>query len=191
MPCESDNVSQKTVTKTIITELVHNCFGLDFDDGMISKDDFGKPFFNNIDAQISISHTKGLCAVALLFDGKKYTCNFKDNNLLVFDTNFKNIGIDVELIDYQQNTDKLKKISNKYFSKKEIDSLLKIKSDSQLIEEFTKIWTIKESICKMKGLGLKFISKAIVEDFEETCFFKSEKIEFIDKTFYLSVCTLK
>ena len=56
------------------------------------------------------------------------------------------------------------KIAEKYFSAQEVSYLSNINSPENFITSFIKLWTVKESYCKMKGLGLKFIRQAVLDD---------------------------
>ncbi len=97
-------------------------------DWTINKDSNGKPFFvKNRGYYFSVSHTKGMLALALC----KGT----------------SVGIDVEIIRKIN-----KKITEKYYTKSEKKRTKHLSSDS--LTETIKIWTMKEAHCKWQGRGL-------------------------------------
>jgi phosphopantetheinyl transferase len=89
----------------------------------IKKDDFGKPYIDEIDEHISISHTKNACAI--LF------------------TREPNPGLDIEL-----ERPQLAKITSKYLSSIELE-----KHDITNLKILTILWAAKEAMFKWHGIG--------------------------------------
>lgn len=87
----------------------------------IYYDEFNKPFITSCKS-ISISHNKSFVAI-------------------IFSKN-KNVGIDIEEI-----SEKAKKIKNKFLSQEEIKDF----SESNSIDNFTLLWSSKETLYKMFG----------------------------------------
>ncbi len=89
----------------------------------IKKDDFGKPYIDEIDEHISISHTKNACAI--LF------------------TRESNPGLDIEL-----ERPQLAKITSKYLSSVELE-----KHDATNLKILTILWAAKEAMFKWHSIG--------------------------------------
>jgi 4'-phosphopantetheinyl transferase len=89
----------------------------------IKKDDFGKPFIDEIDEHISISHTKNACSILFTRDS--------------------NPGLDIELERAQ-----LFRIKSKYLSSTEQQ-----KHDISSLKTLTILWAAKEAIFKWHGIG--------------------------------------
>ncbi len=102
------------------TKLIQHLYQQPF---AIKKDEFGKPFIDEIDEHISISHTQSACAI--LFTRAPYP------------------GMDIELLRPQ-----LFKIYSKYLSPTEQD-----KHDIKDLKTLTLLWSAKEAIFKWHGVG--------------------------------------
>jgi phosphopantetheinyl transferase len=89
----------------------------------IKKDDFGKPFIDEIDEHISISHTKNACAILFTRD--------------------PNPGLDIEI-----EREQLFRIKSKYLSSAELQ-----KHDISNLKTLTILWAAKEAIFKWHGIG--------------------------------------
>lgn len=96
----------------------------------------GKPYVGvGSGMYVSISHSHGLCAVAV-----------SDSE----------IGVDIEYIDPSRSTERLKRLAARFFS---ADELAYIKAeadagDAVLPERFFEVWCAKESYVKYTGDGL-------------------------------------
>lgn len=113
---------------------------------------------------------------------------------IVCAVNNTNIGIDVERI-RKVNL----RIAERYFSPKELHDLLQL-SDTESMEYFIRLWTIKESYLKAKGTGLtqklnSFTIEKSLEGFQLTGSTNAQMQEVIsiklDTDFYMAVCSLK
>ncbi len=102
------------------TKLIQHLYQQPF---AIKKDEFGKPYIDEIDEHISISHTKSACAI--LF------------------TRASEPGMDIELFRPQ-----LFKIYPKYLSIVEQE-----KHDVKDLKTLTILWSAKEAIFKWHGIG--------------------------------------
>ena len=131
----------------------------------------GRPFFSTMDADISISHSNDLVAVA------------------VSDSKENRVGVDVEPIS-EQNTDTLKRFAERFFTE---DEMISFSSGTTL----TEIWTKKEALFKrlknFHGILLN-LDSSHPEDFDAffttinidasiltLCASTGEKIDFIKK----------
>jgi len=90
----------------------------------------GKPFLKDINGALSISHTDGLCLLAI---------------------SEENIGLDCEKIDKVLD---VQKMANRWFVGEEIASF----ASSPTPEHFFALWTKKEAYSKWTGKGLKDFS---------------------------------
>jgi phosphopantetheinyl transferase len=102
------------------TKLIQHLYQQPF---AIKKDDFGKPFIDEIDEHISISHTKNACAILFTRD--------------------PNPGLDIEL-----GRQQLFRIKSKYLSPTEMQ-----KHDILNLKTLTILWAAKEAIFKWHGIG--------------------------------------
>ncbi len=94
------------------------------DQGLITKDEFQKPFLLNDNRYISISHSYDVAAVIL----SRRSC-----------------GIDIE-----KDLPRIQRIASKYMSSVDIERI----SGSQYQEHLYKVWCSKEAMYKAYGLGL-------------------------------------
>ena len=92
----------------------------------IVYNEYGKPYLKNIDIYFNISNSK---------------------NVSVCVISNREVGIDIQYKTYKES------LKNKVFNNKEQELL-----DKSIEKEsvFTKMWTIKESYVKMKGIGLSY-----------------------------------
>jgi phosphopantetheinyl transferase len=102
------------------TKLIQHLYQQPF---AIKKDEFGKPYIDEIDEHISISHTRAACAI--LFTRAPYP------------------GMDIELLRPQ-----LFRIYTKYLSLIEQN-----KHDVKDLKTLTLLWSAKEAIFKWHGIG--------------------------------------
>ncbi len=185
--CGNSLNSQREAVEKIFNDLFFKYFNISNAYSKIIKDANGKPFINGVENGFSISHSKGLCAVALCVD--KVIENFSDN-IFVVNENFDKVGIDVQPIPADDKICAYKKIAEKYFSAQENLNLLSCNSSKDFLEAFVKLWTIKESFCKMNGFGLKFIRNAVPENFDDI-YINSFKISNAQKQYFISFCGKK
>lgn len=117
--------------------------------------DGGKPFCKNADIHFNISHS-----------GDYAVCAFG---------NFR-VGIDIQkIVPYKEKT------AERVCSKSELEA---IEKSPDKAAEFIKIWTKKEAVMKMKGIG-------IFGDAVKTCLFDTEieTVRFSD--YFVSICEEK
>ena len=125
----------------------------------ISRMPSGKPFFTDIPICFNISHSKDRLAVAL---------------------SGEDVGCDVEC-----KSDAALKIAKRFFAEDELAFLAGIGNESKRALEFTKLWTLKESVVKCSGDGIRrpFDSFSLVD--ENGCKNRSIKLPGQDGTFYV------
>lgn len=95
----------------------------------ISEDDNGKPYLEGIPICYSISHSGDMVAVAL---------------------SPKEVGCDVEC-----KSKNAMSIAEHFFSEDEVAFLRSIDDESRQGLEFTRLWTMKESVVKCSGEGIR------------------------------------
>lgn len=117
--------AQHNAAYDLLHRVLYECYGLDNAD--IQKTPEGKPYIAGSTVKISLSHTSGLvcCAVA---EGKE-------------------IGIDCERIRSVS-----KHVPKRVCTEKELSDILNSKNPDY---RFLMYWTLKESISKKRGVGLR------------------------------------
>lgn len=100
----------------------------------ISKNENGKPYIKDCPIHFNISHTQGLCAVAI-------------SNAPV--------GIDCEKIDTEFEGRALP-FAKRYFCENELN---KLTSSSDMLPTFFEIWTGKEAMIKKDGLNGSYVKR--------------------------------
>lgn len=108
---------------------------IDLNKEIIEDKNYSKPHFLNNDYKFNLSHSSSYVM-----------CIISKNE----------VGCDIEEI---RNIDL--KIADKYYSLSELDYLLSRDSDIRL-NEFFRLWTLKESYIKCIGVGLKGLKKAVI-----------------------------
>lgn len=187
--CVNSDISRHSCALNLRRELLEDICGISNSSKYIFKDVRGRPCISEKDIDFSVSHTENLAVAAVttqykLPDALKIST---DETFICFDKDFSNIGVDVQIIDSSKAAI-YKKISDKYFSQYEKKELSKAENDIEFSDIFTKLWTLKESICKFNGKGLSFLSSADTRFYNEKCFFNTLKIENNQSCYYLSVC---
>lgn len=120
-------------TRGILRKLLSHYTGFKEIEISFSFNKYGKPNIKNptnSKVEFNLSHSKNFAIIA-----------FNLNN---------EIGIDIEYINHKLE---IENIVENYFSRNEIDQLLKIKKENQIFSFFN-IWTCKEAYIKSVGKGL-------------------------------------
>lgn len=186
--CGEDKISQREVAKSLRNDLLESLFSIKISDEDIRVSKHGKPFLRGYDIDFSVTHSAGICAFAVCFVGDKISnVILSDKNTIVVFEDYSRVGVDIELVKKENKYDNYKKIASKYFSAGEIDEINKLSAEAY-VKEFTKIWTIKESICKMEGIGLNYLKKADSIEYKKNCRIDSIVINVGTKTYFLSFC---
>lgn len=103
-------------------------FGVEYNDASIAENEYGKPYFTDIDLNFNLSHS-----------GERAMCIMSKEI----------VGCDVEEID----TPDLQILS--FFSAEEREAILAQTSPKQVADYFYRLWTLKESFVKCVGAGLE------------------------------------
>ena len=114
--------------------------GLSDADLIVIRDGHGKPRFASIPLCFSMTHSRGLCAVALS------DCD---------------IGIDLEFTDVNRN---YTEVSKRFFSPEEYATIC---SSTSPENEFIRLWTKKEALAKLYGQGLASICSKNLPSLDE------------------------
>ncbi len=189
--CEDRTRSRHMAAVRLRNSLLAGCCGITDPDGMISLTPKGRPVIDSDGVDISVSHS--LCAVmaGICFDrGTRFRTPDGSDDPLVrqFEMDAVRIGVDVEEIGTPDRHDRYKKIAERYFLPREREYLKKIKDVKIFTDEFFRIWTVKESVCKMTGDGLAGLTSADSFSGGGKRFIHSEKLFFGGKAYYASVC---
>lgn len=138
----------------------------------IEYNEYEKPYIKNSTLFYNISHCDGFLVIA-----------FSDSE----------IGVDIEKIDYNLDL----KLMSSILSAEEKKKLNRLESKKEKHEYFFKIWTLKESYLKKKGIGLiddlhnisfDIIDKKWYEGNNQDLSFYQTKLE---ADYYLSICGRK
>ncbi|WP_050770651.1 4'-phosphopantetheinyl transferase family protein [Chlorobium ferrooxidans] len=112
---------------------------------IISRDSFGKPFLDMDECRgidLSLSHTKGMVAVALSNAGR--------------------VGVDVEEVDHEQVP---RSDLAAYGLSAEERGRLESMGSAERSEAFIELWTAREAVAKADGRGLSLPFSSILIDF--------------------------
>ena len=136
-----DDVRRSAAGDILIKELLEEYMQTDKTDVHVVNSENGKPFLDNLNMQISISHSGNFCAAAI--------CNIP-------------CGIDIEVIRPidLKITKKIcnDKEKNYIFYHEPKDNEYLMTDNKKILTRFFKVWTIKEACVKCTGIGLEGIS---------------------------------
>lgn len=180
--CEDNAISRHNTGVYLRNALLKSVFGKDMENKIYFSEK-NRPEIDFKSADFSVSHSKHFAAAALSFDFEPVSMP-ELKNLIKLDVTCDRIGLDIEEV--LGNEKSLKKISEKYFFKEENDFLLSL-PDKDFLNEFIRIWTVKESVCKASGKGiseLKSINSFKKEISENVTFYP---LYFNDEKYYLSI----
>jgi phosphopantetheinyl transferase (holo-ACP synthase) len=156
---ESSPLAKSLVTDKAKSKLIEHLYQQPF---AIKKDTFGKPYIDEIDEHISISHTTDACS--MVFTREPYP------------------GIDIELMRPQ-----LFKIMPKFLSELERE-----KHDMLDLKTLTILWSAKEAIFKWHGIGevdfkahilikhIDFENSRILAEFNKVGYQKELELKFME-----------
>jgi len=166
-----EDAQRSLIGEVLIRYIVNNKLGINNNDIVITKGQYGKPYLKEINGfHFNISHSG--CWVLCAID------NYP-------------IGIDIENI---QSIDL--NLAEQFFAKEEYNDLLE-KPASQRISYFYELWTLKESYIKANGKGLYLdLNSFSFKIHNNTIYFKnkSEKENFyffqynIDTDYKMAIC---
>lgn len=128
-------------------------FGLREKDMKYGRNAYGKPYFlNATDICFNISHSGSMVAAA--FSGRE-------------------VGCDIEEI-----TDADMALAGRFFSRDEYEELLAEKDSDRRNRAFFRLWTMKESYMKAKGMGLSLPPESFsVNKIKDFSFFSPDIVE--------------
>lgn len=180
--CEDNAISRHNTGLYLRNALLKSVFGKDMENKIYFSEK-NRPEFDFKSADISVSHSKHISAAALSFDFKPDSMP-DIKNLIKLDVTCDRIGLDIEAV--LGNDKSLKKISEKYFFKEEKDFLLSL-PDKDFLNEFIRIWTVKESVCKASGKGISELKRinSFKKEISENV--TSYPLYFNDEKYYLSI----
>ncbi|MDQ2087638.1 4'-phosphopantetheinyl transferase superfamily protein [Herbivorax sp. ANBcel31] len=161
------------IAEILIRKIVILKLKIKNDEIFFETGEYGKPYLKGVDDfHFNISHS-----------GKWVVCAISD----------RPVGVDVEKIKHLDI-----KIADRFFSKKEIDDLYRLE-ESERLQYFFDLWTLKESYIKADGRGLYIPLSSIsfkkendkivfnTQNDLNKCFFKRYRI---DNFYKLAVCSL-
>lgn len=159
--CEKSYRSQHNAAYELLNDMLSE---LGFEQIKILRDNNGRPYSECDDVDFSVSHTDGLAAVALITSRVSASEKF-----LVFPSEGKRIGLDIESEDRMMDIDDLKKLATRFLN-----------ADVSSAEEFYRRWTQNEAYGKMTGEG-------VINNSHIPCHRFTLKIERNDRKFWLSI----
>ena len=164
-----DSVADRHKTGVELRNKLLTAAGIDIKNETVGFTGNGRPFLTSHKADFSVTHSRILAAAAVCAS---------DSGI--------NIGIDAEFIDKSADINILKKVADRYFCYAE-QRMLYSADASDFADCFFRIWTRKESICKMSGLGLKGLKQSDSES--GNVFVTTEKVKLTNAEYYISVCS--
>ena len=142
----------RLLSQLLIRYSIKTLTDLNWNEICIERTPYGKPFCKNIQKSsfdFNVSHSGDYVAIVAM-----HTPN---------EMNKYQIGVDLMKIESNlvKQYEQVKRISRKTFSEKEIDFLESKSSLREKVEDFYRIWTLKESYVKAIGKGIRVELKAI------------------------------
>lgn len=177
--CDPDD--RHKAAKKLAEDVFFYCFGKS--DVNILRLPSGRPYLDMAGADISVSHSKNLVAVAISMPSDDLSAAHMPN-VELFDIidRIGKVGIDIELV--RKDAEKLKRIAKRYFFKSEQDILF---NGNEFTHLFTQMWTLKESICKLTGEGLSGIRNADTHNLPDGLYVSNKTIYYSDDRYSLSL----
>ena len=159
---------------------------------VLFRDFKGRPRLRIPQADISTSHAGGIVFAALCFPDQRMRMD--DEPLPCWiqveeqEGSFCRIGIDIEPVS-RANRDGRQRIADRWFDPEEAELLRRITDDEACRKAFLRIWTQKESVCKMTGDGLSAIKTIHTMALPDGISVTSSEIETSRGTYLCSICT--
>lgn len=148
------NADNMLIGEILAKTVIKKIFGIDIAQQEFTYTEYGKPYLLNYsDVHFNISHS-----------GEYVVCCVSD----------KPVGVDIQKIS-EYNSDVAKRVCTE-------KELVQIENSLDKASEFTKLWTQKEAVLKMHGIG---IASGDVKTCLDNHNVKSERIE----DYWISVCT--
>lgn len=149
---------QKKAAEELRRALIERYMG-EMGDAVLFRTENGRPMLTIPGADISTTHSHGLVMVALsipdvLVPLKKELP--EGIEIEEYPESFCRVGIDAELLS-DEDCEKYRKIAARWFCADEQELLAAIEQESLYRETFFRIWTQKESVCKLTGKGIPAI----------------------------------
>lgn len=182
--CEDNRGAQHITAEKLRNEILEESFFLADAVRHISVLPQGKPVIDIPGIDFSVTHSHRLAAAAVCGETTVKSGIYIDESVL-------RIGIDAEKIRYSYPESKIKRISERFFSAEEQEIIFSCESHSEKIKNFFKIWTLKESICKMTGEGLAGIGKYSAKNLKDKWITDTREIMICGEYYYLSFCAEK
>lgn len=180
-----DNAASRHISGIFLrNKLLETAFGSDMSEKIYISSS-NRPEIDIRSTDISVSHSECVSAAALSTEFDPIA-NMDFENMTVLDISCNKIGLDVEAVAGNDKISAFKKIAEKYFFKEENDFLFSLKDD-EFLNEFCKMWTVKESVCKASGKGISELKSinAFCKEIKENVF--SYPLICKGKKYYLSV----
>lgn len=188
--CENEINARHTAAKKLRNRLLADCCNIADPENIISLTPKGRPIIAAEDVDISVSHSSCAVMVGVCFaDGRSEARDFNNMTVRLFKNGARHIGVDIEEIGAADRCERYEKTAEKYFLPHEIERLKKIKDAELFTDEFFRMWTVKESICKMTGEGLAGLRRADSFSGSDDRLIYSEKISLGGRAYYASVCS--
>ena len=159
--------------------------GITDPEGRVFRTDKGRPCLNEEGADISVSHSSGAVAVALSLPQDVVGCEELADlvRLDVFDINASRIGIDIEALS-DKDAARCKQIAERKFT---VGEQTAVASAADPVDEFVRLWTQKESLCKLSGEGLSGLKAADTQNLPNGTCILTRTIEINGEKYYFSL----
>lgn len=153
---------------------------------IVRRTERGRPCLTVSGADFSVSHSDGTVVVAVsLPDGRPET-EYRPDGFRVCSLELPacRIGIDAESLD-GKSAERCERIAERFFTAAERQM---VKTAPKPTEAFVRLWTQKESLCKMTGTGLAGLQRADTQTLPDGVTVLSRRCEWEGKACYVSLC---
>lgn len=151
--CDDNDESRRVAARKVRDEMLSRVFGIGNAEGLVIRDNSGRPYIKNAAFDFSVAHTCKAAVVAACGEGSESEGGYICENVKI-----GRIGVDIERENREIAPTALKRICDRFYSEKEKKYVAAGTEGDK--RRFLEVWTRKESIVKADGNGLSGISTA-------------------------------
>lgn len=183
--CDDTPVAQHVAAVTLRDQLLSVCH---MDAAAVERLPSGRPILQVPGADLSIAHSGGAVMVGVSVDREIDTAVAIDGvTVWSRPETAVRIGVDIEEIPSASRAPRLRELAARYFTTAESEQLAGL-DDEHFVQTFCRLWTVKESICKMTGEGLSALRRTDTASLPSGVTVHTDTITIAGRTYYASVC---